>query len=235
MYMQDATTDMCNDTPFFDNTSSDTIANTTFDLIDKRDGNVYSVRRLGNSSFNRCIMVSNLKLAGWTTITSNDSDITGNPYTLPASSTSGFDSDAGQYMYNGDSTTGAYYNWLTATANTGAGLTTDGAQASGSICPKRWRLPTGEPTTGEFTQLYTAYGSNKTNFNNAWSPVYAGRYGNNTFYDSGTAAYWWSSASASSTSARLLRETTSGGAYPADINPQRYGLSVRCLLGNHLQ
>ena len=138
-----------------------------------------------------------------------------------------------QYMYNGDNTTGGYYSWLVATANTGANLTTDGAQASGSICPKNWRLPTGNASTGEFTALYSAYDSNKTNLDAAWSPVYVGNYYDSTFYLSGMDARWWSSTSVSSTNARNLNEGTSGGIYPAYNKYRRSGFSVRCLLAPH--
>ena len=124
---------------------------------------------------------------------------------------------------------------LLATANTGAGLTTDGAQAAGSICPKKWRLPTGEITTGEFTQLYAAYGNNKTNLDAAWSPVHVGNYDGSTLYGSDADADWWSSTSVSSTNARHLIEITNGGINPARNNTRRHGFSLRCLLGNHLQ
>jgi hypothetical protein len=135
-------------------------------------------------------------------------------------------------MYNGNDTTGAYYSYLTATAGTGASVTNDGGQAASSICPKKWRLPTGNASTGEFTALYSAYGSNKANLDAAWSPVYVGYYNGSTLYDSGTNADWWSSTSVSSTNARNLGENTSGGIGPADNNGRRYGFSVRCMLGS---
>ena len=128
-------------------------------------------------------------------------------------------------------TTGAYYSYLTATAGTGASVTNDGGQASGSICPKKWRLPTGNASTGEFTALYSAYGSNKTNLDAAWSPVYVGHYGGSTLYHSGTYAYWWSSTSVSSANARFLAENTSGDIDPAASSYRRHGFSVRCVLG----
>ena len=111
-------------------------------------------------------------------------------------------------------------------------MTSDGGQASGSICPKKWRLPTGNASTGEFTALYSAYGSNKTNLDAAWSPVYVGYYNGSTLYYSGTNVHWWSSTSLSSTNARNLYESTSGGIYPADNTIRRYGFSVRCVLGS---
>ena len=111
-------------------------------------------------------------------------------------------------------------------------MTSDGGQASGSICPKKWRLPTGNASTGEFTALYSAYGSNKTNLDAAWSPVYVGGYLGSTLYDSGTDVHWWSSTSVSSTNARNLSENTSGGIDPANYYYRRNGFSVRCVLGS---
>lgn len=52
---------------------------------------------------------------------------------------------------------GNYYSWVAATAGTGGGTT--GGLASGSICPKNWKLPTGGNTdTANFTKLVGAYG-----------------------------------------------------------------------------
>ena len=221
--MQNVTPSMCNNTPLY------SVSGETYWLVDSRDGNYYGVRKLAD---NKCWMVTNLKLAGGTTISSADSNLSSGSYKLPNSSTSGFDSDTGQFMYNGNDTTGAYYSYLTATAGTGASVTSDGGQASGSICPKKWRLPTGNASTGEFTALYSAYGSNKTNLDAAWSPVYVGLYNGSTLYDSGTLAYWWSSTSVSSTNARYLGENTSGGINPANSNRRRNGFSVRCVLGS---
>jgi uncharacterized protein (TIGR02145 family) len=48
---------------------------------------------------------------------------------------------------------GYAYNWYTATAGTGTqDMDTRGENAPSSICPKGWRLPTGDPT-GEFAWL----------------------------------------------------------------------------------
>ena len=218
--MQEMTYDYC----------SDVMAeNDTLELADERTSDItYTIKKLADSN---CWMIDNLRLPGGTTITSADSNVTSD-YTLPSSSTTGFDSDTGQFMYNGNDTTGAYYSYLTATAGTGASVTSDGGQASGSICPKKWRLPTGNASTGEFTALYSAYGSNKTNLDAAWSPVYVGYYYGSTLYQSGTGALWWSSTSVSSTRARDLYENASGGINPASSGNRRRGFSVRCVLGS---
>lgn len=155
--MQQLTPAMCANTEEF------SISNKTYTFTDTRNSGAYSynIRKLKDGN---CWMVSNLRLQGGTTITNQDSNISAATYTLPASSTTGFNNNAGQFMYNGDSTTGGYYSWLTATANTGVSLTTSGAQASSSVCPKGWRLPTGNASTGEFTILYQAYNHDSAYF-----------------------------------------------------------------------
>ena len=52
------------------------------------------------------------------------------------------------------------YNWNTATAGTGSSVTTYGINASGSICPKGWKLPSGGVSGSDFEKLVNAYGGN---------------------------------------------------------------------------
>ncbi len=49
---------------------------------------------------------------------------------------------------------GNYYQWNTATAGTGGAITS--GQATSSICPKGWKLPTGSGT-GDYTRMVDAY------------------------------------------------------------------------------
>ena len=171
-YMQDVTSDFCTEDPKV--------------VIDKRDEQLYTISRLADG---QCWMTSNLNLAGGTTLNASDSDVpTDNYYTLPASSTTGFDDDTKAYVYNtGNKTTSqadctstqscnSYYSWLAATAGgkdaSGTAVTGDGPDAAYSICPKGWRLPksgnqsdtSATSTTGykkgDFYKLATAYGAN---------------------------------------------------------------------------
>ena len=65
----------------------------TFTAYDKRDEQAYTIAKLKDGKY---WMTTNLNLAGGTTITSDDSDLAeGASYTLPASSTSGFNVDMG--------------------------------------------------------------------------------------------------------------------------------------------
>ena len=87
--MQNVTPSMCNNTPLY------SVSGETYWLVDSRDGNYYGVRKLADG---KCWMVTNLKLAGGTTISSADSNLSSGSYKLPNSSTSGFSDDTVQCM-----------------------------------------------------------------------------------------------------------------------------------------
>ena len=170
--MQNVTADYCVATPKY--------------AIDSRDGKGYYIARLADG---QCWMTSDLNLAGGTTLNASDSDVpTNNYYTLPASSTTGFDDNTKAYVYNTGNETilqadctstqpcNSYYSWLAATAGgkdaSGTAVTDNGPDAAYSICPKGWRLPksgndsdaSATSTTGykkgDFYKLATAYGAN---------------------------------------------------------------------------
>ncbi|MBR3269837.1 hypothetical protein IKG07_01135 [Candidatus Saccharibacteria bacterium] len=152
-------------------------------LEDERDGKKYTVAKLADGNV---WMTSNLNLAGGTTLNASDSNVpTDNYYTLPASSTTGFDDDTKAFVYNtGNETTNctssqpcnSYYSWLAATAGgkdaSGNAVTGNGEDAPYSICPKGWKLPksgnqddfSATSTTGykkgDFYKLATTYGAN---------------------------------------------------------------------------
>ncbi len=127
-----------------------------YTLTDVRDGNSYTVRKLGDG---RCWMTQNLRLgyydieynySGGRTLNSTTTDFTGSDITLPRSSKSDFTS-ANQYTYQAyvssdyeaDARASGYYNWYTATAGAGSSsVKTDNQNVNTSICPKGWTLPT---------------------------------------------------------------------------------------------
>jgi uncharacterized protein (TIGR02145 family) len=91
---------------------------------------------------------------------------------MPASSTTGFDTDNYAYVYNSgktptsdsDCTTPgcySYYSWDTATVGSGRSITANNTDAPYSICPKGWHLPntrTGTDNTSDFRKLMIALG-----------------------------------------------------------------------------
>ena len=123
-------------------------------LRDTRDNNTYTVAKLKDG---KCWMIDNLKLGSnnqTTLITSEKSDVSNN-YTLPRGATSGFSIPDTGFFYL-DNTKGGYYSWFAATAGTGTPSMASG-NATSSICPRGWRLPTGGPG-GEVEVMAKKYG-----------------------------------------------------------------------------
>ncbi len=146
-------------------------------LIDSRGGgytngdipNSYVVQKLEDGN---CWMGQNMNLTN-KALTAEDSDNPKSGYSIPASTAPWTDTsettDKVHYPYqdNANNDThkyGAYYTWYTATAGTGDSSVTSG-EASGSICPKNWKLPTsGKENTvaGSFNRLVMDGGSEVT-------------------------------------------------------------------------
>jgi len=204
----------------FDKTSLANVGDSAT-LQDTRDGTMYTVKKLADG---KVWMTENLRIAG-KTITPADSNVTSN-FTIPASSTDGFNAQDTNNAYV-DSTYGGYYTFYTATAGTGGtSLATDGTNAPSSICPKGWRLPTGG-STGEFRTLYNNYNSasqmmGEPNF------TLSGRVSNGSVGTQGGRGYFWSSTVVDANYAYSLL------LYSSTVNPgysgYKYGgNSVRCV------
>ena len=198
----------------------------TVTLTDTRDNNTYTVSKLADG---KCWMTQNLRIAG-KTIAPADSNVTAN-YTIPASSINGFSSfDVSNAYVDSD---GGFYTWHAATAGTGTrSLSTQGYNTSVSICPKGWRLPTGDDN-GEFKTLYDNYNyslalrSSPVNFTLS-GDVYSG----SREYQ-GSYGFYWSSTVSSGYSAYLLYLTASV-VLPAYRNDKSQGYSVRCIADDKL-
>ena len=169
-YMQDATLADC--------------GKTMYDSRDTGRKTEYTTALIGG----QCWMTTNLNLAGGTALSADDTDITsayissfttsnnltksGNTIVLPASSTSGFDTDNYSYVYNSGKTPASdsdcgtpgcysYYSWDTATVGSGRSITANNTDAPYSICPKGWHLPntrSGTNDTADFRKLMTLLG-----------------------------------------------------------------------------
>ena len=154
-------------------------------LVDTRDGSVYTVARLADD---KCWMVDNLKL-DFSKLREDISILnTNNPTSAfmevvnlrPSSTTfwcqTSNESCIDKVQFNttntGDARTdsrghtydehGAYYNWYTATAGNGKYSSPSGFEANGDICPSGWHLPSGD-TNGEFYNLnYKINNNNNT-------------------------------------------------------------------------
>ena len=189
-------------------------------LVDTRDSNTYTVSKLADG---KCWMTQNLRIAG-KTITPADSNVTAN-YTIPASSINGFSSNDTSNAYV-DSDSGLY-NWYTATAGTGTQAMSSG-NATASICPKGWSLPT-SGSNGEFQILYNNYNSSSALSSNPVNLTLSGYVSNSSRIHQGIFGYYWSSTVSTSYAAYTLYLGTASGVGPADFGNKDRGFSVRCL------
>ena len=131
---------------------------------------------------------------------------------------------------------GYLYNWCAAMGgqNTAAcaQATTPAPIPTTNICPAGWRLPTGEPTTGEFTALNTAINGGLTDRDAGLRTnglfQRSGDW-NGGFLGQGSGGLYWSSSQYSSTLARyLLFDSTT--VYPANLyGGKNSGFPVRCV------
>ena len=192
-------------------------------MTDSRSGNkTYTVAKIGDLIW----MTRNLDLPGGTTLTSADSNVTSN-YTLPASSTSGFDDDSTAYVYNSNSTTCgnnqpcySYYSYVAATAGTNP---SSYENAISDICPKGWRLP----TLAEYNTLRSTYTDGLTLRASPFYGVYAGYYDNSSFYDGGSGGDYWSSTANNASGAYRLNFYSSNA--NTNFYDKRRGYSIRCV------
>ena len=223
--MQQMTSDIC----------ASTAVGTTKTLTDTRDSKTYSVTKLADG---KCWMTQNLRLVGSRTLTSSDSDVSSN-FTLPASSTDGWCTDATDsscyskslVLDSGNTSYGVYYTHYAATAGT-AVYDNSSAGATSSICPKGWKLPSSGGSSSDIALLIAQYNTKAALTSAPANFVNAGdRWGSNTA-DQGSKGYiWarngWTESSTSKRAGRVLDLNKvpeyTGGFYAVG------GLPVRCV------
>ncbi len=207
----------------------------TATLTDTRDDSTYTIAKLSDG---KCWMTQNLRLANYTTAT-DDSQTAGVAIPNKATNFTGKDNEAA--YYSGNEVYGAYYSWYTATAHTGTTELTNG-EASGSICPKGWRLPKGG-SGGEFQTLYSqgksSWASDEngngfwlggaTNTTNAAFFPAAGIYNGTSAAGVNSYGYYWSSTANDSSFAYDLYFYSSGSIDPADTRDKCLGFPIRCI------
>ena len=215
LWFQNATSADCGET-MYDNRGTDTYKNIA-----------YSTASIGGL----CWMTRNLDLPGGTTLSSSDTNLS-TGFTLPASSTSGFNSYNTDYVHNSGRTTCSsnpstgscysYYSFYAATAHWGTTSASSGS-SSVDICPKGWRLP----TQAELTTLKNTYTTGATLTKSPFLGVYAGYYNNSSFSSGVSLGYYWSSTAGNSGSAYVLRFDSSG----ASVNNylRNNGYAIRCV------
>ena len=191
-------------------------------LTDTRDNNTYTVSKLADG---KCWMTQNLRIIN-KTITPDDSDVTSN-YTIPTSSNI-MGSSYNTSRAHLDEMYGGYYIWYTATAGTGTtAMNTPGLSTTSSICPKGWRLPTGE-YGGEFQALYNNYNSSSMLLFNPINLKLSGNMNGTSRYSQDYYGYYWSSTVHSDERALGLRVGLSD-VIPVSTYYKLEGFSVRCI------
>ena len=162
--------------------------------------------------------------AGWTDVSSMTPMADGTSNEVISGST-----------YNAHYLVGNLYQWNAATAGTGGADVVD-EDATDSICPKGWQLPTSNNSnSGSFQALMTAYSiSSNTAGGTAitQSPLYfhpSGYVNSGSLRYADDRGYYWSSTASSTGNAYYLY-FDSGGVFPSTYVSRRYnGQSVRCL------
>ena len=136
--------------------------------------------------------------------------------------------------YNAHYHVGNHYTWNAATAGTGGTITS--TNATDSICPKGWQLPTSNNSnSGSFQALTDAYSiSDDTAGSTALvsAPLYFVRSGyvySGSLWDAGYSGDYWSSTAGSNTSLAYELYFYSGGVTPSGNTGRYGGQSVRCL------
>ena len=171
----------------------------------------------GITSFNDADCTS----AGWTNVSSMTPMDDGTTNTVISGNT-----------YNAHYLVGNFYQWNAATAGTGGTITSQ--EATDSICPKGWRLPTSK-SSGEYQALMAAYNITSNTDSTTritQSPLYFHPSGNvlsGSLRYAGNYGVYWSSTANSSTSYAYYLSFDSGDVDPSLSNNRYNGFSVRCL------
>ena len=144
----------------------------------------------------------------------------------------------------GDYKIGGYYNYCAASAGSycygnGTREGTSTGNATEDICPKGWRMPTGN-TSGEYSALANAiYGSTGStsdatayaNYRAALHLPLSGYFYSGSAYNQGSYGRWWSSTRYGNYGMYYLSANT-GYIYPTSNSSRSGGNSVRCTLAD---
>ena len=165
-------------------------------------------------------MTSNLRLSGGRTLTSADSNVTSSWFFPNNSLTAGNSYTEARFILSDDpqyaTEYGGYYNYCAASAGSVCAQTK--LDATQSICPAGWTLPTGGSNSQQ---------SGITSYVDAFSPVLSGHYNNGSLYGTGSYGRWWSATAYSSGSQYYLYYD--GGSLHASYDGKNVGYSVRCI------
>ena len=221
------------------------VANAPTVVTDSRDEQSYTVQRLADG---KCWMMTNLNLGATDLTTDLTSDNTNLTDTVSAATFNGWkkSSSSGSFtvaeyipVSGADSTNdmpyGTLYNYCAASAGTYCYASGSGTgDATSDLCPKGWRLPTGN-TSGEFQTLYS--NSSYNTYAKMRNPVASGGAAftlSGTFLggspsNPGSYGAFWSSTRFNGNFMYYL-SLDGSSVNPASIDSRNNGFSVRCVL-----
>ena len=208
-YMQDLTSEHC----------SGSYIGATATLIDRRDNNSYTIKKIPNwnGTGAYCTMTQNLRIAGGTVLTPTDSNVTTN-YVIPtADLTLGDTLTEGRIHNSGNTTQGYWYNACAASAGTACGNYNNPTPWSADICPIGWNVDSSANTFWSEEEV------------KEFSPTAGGYWSGGVLVtdDSYVSGYWWSRYDNRRSYVLQYDEergTLYGGSYP----PNERGYYVRC-------
>ena len=237
-------------------------SNQVIGLTDTRDNNVYAVAKLADGN---CWMIENLRLAD---ADSNNNPITLNSANTnnPASAFTALSATSNEWCTEYNETCinqnnlntnntisfttnttslqksdiysyGNYYNWYAATAGTGTYSQTSG-DATGSICPSGWTLPSGG-SDGQYSSLDSAMGGTGSGqgtavASNRWRSypanfLYSGSWWGSAPGARGLDGFYWSRTAYGRGSAVELGFNAETVNPDTSVSGKPYGYTVRCL------
>ena len=136
---------------------------------------------------------------------------------------------------SGSSKIGVYYNYCAASAGSYCySSNSSSGNAIYDVCPKGWRIPVSGATddiANEYNNLYLAYDSDPTVFNDALSITTSGYFYNGATSFQNSYGFYWSSTFQSTSFMHGLF-VASSFVDPSDHNARYYGYPVRCIFKN---
>jgi len=211
--------------------------------VDTRDAHTYWVQKLADG---KCWMLTNLAYAGGGINSYSDTKTltngtngsttysTASYYVVPGTTNFTTEPAAPSTSTTGVGQYGYLYNWcaaMGAQASTNACLSAavPASNATLSICPAGWRLPTGYG--GEFGALNTAINGGSTGtdtgLRTSWLAQWSGNWYNG-FGEQGNYGVYWASSQSSAQYAYIL-SLSSTNANPATSESKNAGFAIRCL------
>lgn len=183
-------------------------------LKDTRDGQKYTVTKLTDGTI---WMTQDLRFTG-TELTPADSNVESNITLTYGADLSTGDSVTEPRIHNTDTAAhGVWYNYTAASAGT-VNTSADGNDATQSICPAGWRLPTQ-------TEI-NAVVSNSTGFNPSTGGVWATK----SLQYTGWGMWWSATANGTTNRYRLdYNSAGSGNKFSSNLYDRLRGVFVRCV------